>query len=67
VDYDHHATPQRMEIDVSTTGDLDPERLARLEKVAAGCPLRKALHTDVEFEERSPGGRPAHTLSPSGA
>src|SRR5215207_6174720 len=33
VDYDHHATPRRFEIDVRLTGDLDPEQLERLEKV----------------------------------
>jgi putative redox protein len=52
VDYDHHATPRRMEIEVSVTGDLDELQLARLEKVAAACPLRQSLDTGIEFVER---------------
>ena len=52
VDYDHHATPRRMEIDISTTADLDQEQTTRLERVASACPLRKALDAGIEFEER---------------
>ena len=52
VDYDHRATPRRMEIEVTVTGDLDPLKLARLEKVAAACPLRQSLDTGIEFVER---------------
>jgi putative redox protein len=52
VDYDHRASPRRMEIDVTVTGDLDPMQVARLEKVAAACPLRQSLDTGIEFVER---------------
>ena len=51
VDYDHHSTPRRFEIDVRVTGDLDPAQLKRLEKVAAACPLRRSIETGIEFVE----------------
>ena len=51
VTYDHRATPRRMEIDVSIAAYLEPEQLARLEKVAASCPIRQALTTGFEFAE----------------
>jgi putative redox protein len=52
VDYDHHSTPRRFEIDVRLTGDLDSAQLKRLEKVAAACPLRRSIETGIEFVER---------------
>jgi putative redox protein len=52
VDYDHRATPRRFDIRVELTGDLAPEQLERLEKVAESCPLRRALETGFEFVER---------------
>jgi putative redox protein len=51
VDYDHHSTPRRFEIDVRLTGDLDSAQLKRLEKVAAACPLRRSIETGIEFVE----------------
>ena len=52
VDYDHHSTPRRIQIDIRLTGDLDPAQLKRLEKVAAACPLRRSIETGIEFVER---------------
>ncbi|HEX4929256.1 MAG TPA: OsmC family protein [Gaiellaceae bacterium] len=52
VDYDHHSTPRRVQIDVRLTGDLDPAQLQRLEKVAAACPVRRSIETGIEFVER---------------
>ena len=52
VDYDHRSSPRRMEIGVTATGDLDAQQLARLEKVAAACPVRQALDAGIEFVER---------------
>ena len=46
VDYDHHATPRRFDVAITLTGDLTEEQLARLEKVAATCPVRKSLEVD---------------------
>jgi putative redox protein len=51
VAYDHKATPRRFEVSISLTGDLTPEQLDRLEKVAATCPVRRSLETGVEIVE----------------
>jgi len=52
VDYDHHATPRRFEVDIHLTGDLSDKQLERLEKVAAACPLRRSIEAGIEFVER---------------
>lgn len=51
VDYDHKATPRRFEVDVRLQGDLDEEQLARLERVAESCPVRRALEEGFELDE----------------
>lgn len=51
VDYDHKATPRRFEVDVRLQGDLDEEQLARLERVAESCPVRRALEAGFELDE----------------
>jgi putative redox protein len=53
-----HETPPRFEVSVSLSGELGPEQLARLEKVAASCPVGKTLQADVVLEERL--AAPAH-------
>jgi putative redox protein len=58
VDYDHHATPRRFEIDIRVTGDLNLEQLERLENVAAACPLRRSIETGIEFVEHLECRRP---------
>jgi putative redox protein len=50
--YEHKALPRRFGISITLSGDLRPEQLERLEKVAAACPLRRALETGFEFDER---------------
>ena len=52
VDYDHRSTPRRFAVAVGLTGELTDEQVARLEKVAAACPLRRAIEAGFEFEER---------------
>ena len=52
VDYDHRATPRRFEILIRLGGDLSDEQLARLEKVAAACPVRSSIEAGLEFAER---------------
>lgn len=52
VDYDNHVTPRRFELDIRLTGDLSQEQLARLEKVAATCPVRRSIEAGIEFVER---------------
>lgn len=51
VDYDHKATPRRFEVDVQLEGELDEEQLARLERVAESCPIRRAFEAGFELEE----------------
>jgi putative redox protein len=55
VDYDHKATPRRFVVRVDVTGELDEPQLARLEKVAAACPLRQSLETGFEFVDTITG------------
>ena len=52
VDYDHRSTPRRFDVVVSLGGELTHPQLEMLEKVAAACPVRRALEGDVEFDER---------------
>lgn len=52
VEYDNKSVPRHFDISIGTTGDVDAGQLARLEKVAAACPLRRALETGFAFDER---------------
>lgn len=52
VTYDTAATPRRFEIDVRLDGDLDDDQLRRLERVAATCPVRRAIESGIVFAER---------------
>ena len=52
VDYDNHSKPRRFEVRITLTGDLTEAQLARLEKVAASCPVRRSIEIGVEFDEQ---------------
>lgn len=52
VDYDHKASPRRCAVSVSVESALSTLQLGRLEKVAASCPVRRALEGCIVFEER---------------
>jgi len=52
VDYDHKSTPRTFDIVIRLCGELDANQLARLEKVAAACPLRRSIEAGVEFRTR---------------
>ena len=52
VDYDHHTTPRRADITITVSGELTPEQLVRLEKVASSCPVRRSIEAGIEFSER---------------
>ena len=52
VDYDHRSTPKTFQIDIRVAGDLSEAQVAMLEKVAAACPVRRAVESGVEFVER---------------
>ena len=51
VDYDNDSTPRRFEIAIGLGGELSDEQLQRLEKVAASCPVRRAVEAGIEFAE----------------
>ena len=51
VAYDNQSTPRRFEIAIHVNGELNAGQLSRLEKVAAACPLRRAIESGVVFEE----------------
>ena len=51
VDYDNQSTPRRFVVAIELDGDLTDEQLRRLEKVAASCPVRRAVEAGVEFVE----------------
>jgi putative redox protein len=50
--YDNTSTPRRFDVAVELSGQVDDAQLARLAKVAAACPLRRALEAGFEFHER---------------
>lgn len=52
VDYDHRSTPRRFSVAIELTGELNDEQVARLQKVAAACPLRRSIECGIVFEER---------------
>jgi len=51
VDYDNQSTRRRFEIAIELGGDLTEDQLRRLEKVAASCPVRRAVESGIEFVE----------------
>jgi putative redox protein len=52
VDYDHRSTPRRFAIELHLDPSLPEDRVARLAKVAAGCPVRRAIESGIVFDER---------------
>jgi putative redox protein len=48
--YDHRP-PRRCEIAIRVERPLSGEQLARLEKVAAACPVRRAIEDGIAFHE----------------
>jgi putative redox protein len=58
VEYDNKSAPRRFEIAIELGGDLTDEQLERLEKVAASCPVRRAIETGIEFDETIARGEP---------
>ena len=51
VDYDSKSSPRRFEIRVEVSGELSEEQRRRLDRVAAACPLRRALEAGFVFDE----------------
>ena len=53
VEYDPQSEPCRFEIELHLPAGLSDDQVRRLERVAETCPLRRALETGFEFEERT--------------
>ena len=51
VEYDAHSTPRRFHVDIRLNGDYDAEQIARLERAAAACPVRRSLEAGFAIEE----------------
>ena len=51
VAYDNQSTPRRFEVAIELGGNLTDEQLERLERVAASCPVRRAVESGIEFVE----------------
>ena len=56
VAYDHRATPRRADITIAVSADITAEQLQLLEKVAAGCPVRRSMEAEFEFNEQIVSG-----------
>lgn len=52
VDYDNRSAPRSFDVDITVSGEVSDEQLARLHKVAAACPLRRSIEAGFEFHER---------------
>lgn len=69
VDYDNRSTPRRFQVAIEVDGGLTDEQLRRLEKVAATCPVRRAIESGidlVETIERRPPPAVLLALTPDG-
>ena len=51
VDYDHRAIPPRCEVAIRIDGPVSPAQLAVLEKVAASCPVQRAIERGIVIDE----------------
>ena len=52
VDDDHRSTPRRFAIELQLDPSLSEDRVQRIAKVAASCPVRRAIESGIVFEER---------------
>ena len=59
VSYDPDSVPRRFTIDLKLPDSLTAEQYRRLERVAATCPVRRALEAGFTFEERIAPGLPS--------
>ncbi len=60
--YDHKAVPRRCDITIRVDGPLGDEQLQRLEKVAASCPVQRAIEGGIVFTDRIECTAPAVRL-----
>jgi putative redox protein len=66
VDYDNRSTPRRFDVSIELGGELTDEQLRRLEKVAAACPVRRAIESGAEFHETLARRTPTRRLVQTG-
>lgn len=52
VEYDHRAEPRCFDVAIRLGAELSPAQVERLHKVAAACPVRRALAGGAVFRER---------------
>jgi putative redox protein len=52
VRYEHRATPRHFAVTVELGAAVSPAQLSRLDKVARGCPVRRALEGGATFTDR---------------
>jgi putative redox protein len=52
VDYDHKAVPRRCETSIRVGGPVTEDQLERLLRVAAACPVKRAIEGGIVFGER---------------
>jgi putative redox protein len=57
VDYDPDGVPRSFVIRLHLPDDLTPDQRRRLERVAATCPVRRALEAGFTFQERTVAAR----------
>lgn len=50
--YDNKSVPRHFDVTIRFTGDVDEDQLLRLRKVAAACPLRRAIEAGFAFDDR---------------
>ncbi len=50
--YDHKTVPRRCEVTIRVDGPLTDGQLERLEKVAASCPVQRAIEGGIAFTDR---------------
>jgi putative redox protein len=59
VDYDAETTPRRLAVHLHLPDALSAEQVARLQRVAETCPVRRAFEAGFEFEEQTSLDAPA--------
>jgi putative redox protein len=64
VDYDNHSTPRTFDVEVELGGEFTDAQLARLEKVAQSCPVRRSVESGIEFFETIVRREPSSVRAP---
>jgi putative redox protein len=57
VEYDNESSPRGFEVRIEVSGELTDGQRRRLDRVAASCPLRRALEAGFVFTEHPLGDR----------